>query len=85
MLREIQSENKLTDYVVEDGVPKEDEEEYSDNQTINSIIDEVVTKVNSLICLECGKQFHRYISYKQHWGKISATFGFTESGIKHEF
>ena len=31
-------------------------------------INQVIEKVNKNICLECGKQFNRYMSYKQHWG-----------------
>ena len=31
-------------------------------------IEAVISKVNRLICLECGRQFQRYMSYKQHWG-----------------
>lgn len=32
-------------------------------------INQVIEKVAKNICLECGKQFNRYMSYKQHWGE----------------
>ena len=61
MLREIQDEHKSMN---------EEEAILKTNDSINETIDEVIKKVNSFICLECGKQFHRYMSYKQHWGII---------------
>ena len=60
MLREIQDENNPPinmDLVV----PR-----LSD--TVSQTIEDVIDKVNNFICFECGKQFHRYGSYKQHWG-----------------
>ena len=59
MLREIQDEHKSMN---------EEENLLKTRDSINETIDEVIKKVNSFICLECGKQFHRYMSYKQHWG-----------------
>lgn len=61
MLREIQDENNAPlnmDLVAPKLV-----------DTISQTIEEVIDKVNKFICFECGKQFHRYISYKQHWGR----------------
>lgn len=60
MLREIQDENKKS--------PQEHLDVQNPLDTINQTIQDVIDKVNSFICLECGKQFHRYMSYKQHWG-----------------
>jgi len=59
MLREIQDEHKYMN---------EEENILKTRDLINETIDEVINKVNNFICLECGKQFHRYMSYKQHWG-----------------
>ena len=64
MLREIQNgENgDQVEETLEAHIP--DESRYAET------IEEVVRKVRDLVCFECGKKFHRYISYKQHWGKI---------------
>jgi len=59
MLREIQDEHKSMN---------EEGSILKHHDSINETIDEVIKKVNNFICLECGKQFHRYMSYKQHWG-----------------
>lgn len=60
MLREIQDENKKS--------PEEPSIMSSPLDTTSQTIEDVIDKVNSFVCLECGKQFPRYISYKQHWG-----------------
>ncbi|XP_046451342.1 zinc finger protein 70-like isoform X2 [Daphnia pulex] len=62
MLREIQDGNNAPismDLVV----PK-----VMDTDTVTQTIEDVINKINKFICFECGKQFHRYMSYKQHWG-----------------
>ncbi len=65
MLREIQDGNNAPismDLVV----PK-----IMDTDTVTQTIEDVINKINKFICFECGKQFHRYMSYKQHWGKTN--------------
>ncbi len=65
MLREIQDENNAPvnlDLVV----PRL-------TDTVSQTIEDVIDKVNKFICFECGKQFHRYMSYKQHWGMLSSS------------
>lgn len=61
MLREIQDENNKKS-------PQEHLAVQNPLDTINQTIQYVIDKVNSFICLECDKQFPRYMSYKQHWG-----------------
>ena len=63
MLREIQDESKSINET-------EVEVNLKEHDTINQTIEEVINKVNSYTCLECGKRFHRYMSYKQHWGDL---------------
>lgn len=36
--------------------------------TVSQTIEDVISKISQLVCFECGKQFRRYMSYKQHWG-----------------
>lgn len=63
MLREIQDGNNAPirmDLVI----PKV-------TDTVSQTIEDVIDKINKFICFECGKQFHRYMSYKQHWGTQS--------------
>ncbi|XP_057371420.1 zinc finger protein ZFP2-like [Daphnia carinata] len=36
--------------------------------TVSQTIEDVISKISKLVCFECGKQFRRYMSYKQHWG-----------------
>lgn len=36
--------------------------------TVSQTIEDVIRKISQLVCFECGKQFRRYMSYKQHWG-----------------
>lgn len=66
MLREIQDENNAP-LNLELVIPKL-------TDTITQTIEEVIDKANKFICFECGKQFHRYMSYKQHWGRMKRKF-----------
>lgn len=62
MLREIQDDNNppmSMDMVL----PKL-------TDTVSQTIEDVIDKVNKFVCFECGKQFPRYMSYKQHWGTL---------------
>jgi len=63
LLRTIQEENSLIESGKSDDTSK-------DTDSVCRVIEEVINKVMQFICLECGRQFQRYLSYRQHWGNI---------------